>query len=113
MDALEKPEPRGRARALVNGAEVQATQLRTTQRDTLTPIWEDARFIRVPLNPTPRIELELYDKDLVNDDAMGTPIIVYSDLVAALRSGTLFHVPVADQTNNQVLFMDVLVEPAS
>lgn len=112
IEALEKPEPFGRARSVVNGVIIQNLDLKTAQRDTLTPIWQNARLIRVPLTPATRIELELYDKDVINDDAIGAATITYADLVTALRAGTIHHVRVAEQTNNQLLFVDISVEAA-
>lgn len=112
LATLERPEPFGHARAAVNGVVVQALELPLAQHDTLTPMWSNARLVRVPLVVDTRLEIELYDKDLVNDDAMGAATITASDLATALRVGTVHHVRVAEQTNNQVLFVDISVEPA-
>lgn len=112
LAALERPEPSGHVRAAVNGVVVQQLDLPLAQHDTLTPLWNNARITRVPLVVDTRLEIELYDKDLVNDDAMGAATITASDMTAALRVGTVHHVRVAEQTNNQVLFIDISVEPA-
>lgn len=112
LAALERPEPVGRVRATVNGVTVQELELPLAQRDTLTPVWNGTGLVRVPLVPDTRLELELYDKDLVNDDAMGAATITASDLATALRVGIVHHVRVAEQTNNQVLFVDISVEGA-
>lgn len=108
--ALERPEPFGHVRAAVNGVVVQQIELPLMQRDTLTPLWSKMRLIRVPLVVDTRLEVELYDKDLVNDDAMGAATITASDIATALRVGTVHHVRVAEQTNNQVLFIDISAE---
>jgi hypothetical protein len=110
--ALERPEPFGHVRAAVNGVVVQQLELPLTQRDTLAPLWSNARLIGVPLVVDTRLEIELYDKDLVADDGMGAATITASDVAAALRVGIVHHVRVAEQTNNQVLFIDISVEPA-
>jgi len=107
--ALDKPEPFGDARVMSGGAVVVDVPLQTSERDTLTPIWNAATAPRVPLGPSTRIEVTLIDKDLEFDDAIGTATVTEDDLVAALRAGTVYHVPLADQTHNQVLFLDVSV----
>jgi hypothetical protein len=90
----------------------QQLELPLAQRDTLTPLWNNARLIRVPLVVDTRIEVERYDKDLVNDDAMGAATITASDIATALRIVTIHHVLIAEQPNNQVLFIDISVENA-
>jgi len=109
--ALERPEPRGRARCIVNGIRAQQVDL-VAQNNTLTPIWKDARLVRMPLGPSTRIELDFYDKDLLSDEPMGAATITYAQLVAALRAGATYRVRVAEQTNNQVLFVDISVDAA-
>jgi hypothetical protein len=108
LAALEKPDPAGSVRCMSGPVEVQGLTLPKVQ-DTFTPIWTGASMPRVPLAPTTRLEVDLWDKDLAVDDPMGTGTITYADLVRALREGTVHHVRVAEQTNNQVLFVDVSV----
>ena len=43
---------------------------------------------------------------------MGAATINYAQLVAALRAGAIYRVRVAEQTNNQVLFVDISVDAA-
>jgi len=107
--ALDKPEPFGDARVMGAGVALLDVPLQTSERDTLTPIWTSATAPRVPLTPSTRIEVTLLDKDLQFDDAMGTATVTEGDLVAALRSGRVYHVPLAEQTHNQVLFLDLSV----
>lgn len=105
--ALDKPEPFGDARVMSASATLLDVPLQTSERDTLTPIWDAAVALRVALAPSTRIEVTLIDKDLQFDDAMGTATVTETDLVAALRSGKVYHVPLAEQTHYQVLFLDV------
>lgn len=109
--ALERPEPRGRARCVVNGIRIQQLDL-VAQNNTLTPIWKDARLVDMPFGPATRIEVDFYDKDLLSEDPMGAATISYGELVAALRAGATHRVRVAEQTNNQVLFVDISVDAA-
>lgn len=108
LAALEKPDPAGFVRCMSGPIEVQRLALPKVQ-DTFTPIWAGAIMRRVPLAPSTRLEVDLWDKDLAADDPMGTSTITHADLVAAIREGTLHHVRVSGQTNNQVLFVDISV----
>jgi len=65
----------------------------------------------VPLQPNVRLDVTLYDRDVINDDAMDVATITQEDLIAALRSGKRHSVRVAEQTYNQVLFLDITVYP--
>jgi len=108
LAALEKPDPAGAVRCMSGAIELDRLSLPKVQ-DTFTPIWSGAALPRVPLVPSTRLEVDLWDKDLALDDPMGTSTITYADLVSALREGTVHHVRVAEQTNNQVLFIDLAV----
>jgi hypothetical protein len=108
LAALEKPDPAGSVRCMSGAVELQRLTLPKVQ-DTFTPIWTSTALTRVPLAQTTRLEVDLWDKDLAVDDPMGTSTITYTDLVSALQEGTVHHVRVAEQTNNQVLFIDVSV----
>ena len=113
MAALEKPEPFGTARLMLGGVAAATVPLETMAQDTLTPIWNAAPLKSVPLAPSTRIEVELWDRDISEDDPMGAGTVTYQDLLGALQTGTLYHVRLAEQTMNQVLFLDVSVYPAS
>jgi hypothetical protein len=110
--AIERPEPMGTVRATVNGTQVAALELPMAYSDTFTPLWSGARVSRLALTADTRVEVELIDKDLVKNDPMGAATITTSDVAAALRVGTVHHVNVAEQTNNQILFVDISAEPA-
>jgi hypothetical protein len=111
LAALEKPDPGGSVRCMSGPVELQRLELPKVQ-DTFTPIWSGAVLPRVPLAPATRLEVDLWDQDLAVDDPMGTSTITYAELVSALREGTVHHVRVAEQTNHQVLFVDVSVTGA-
>jgi hypothetical protein len=113
MAALEKPEPFGTARLMLGGVAAATAPLETAAQDTLTPIWNAAPLKNVPLAPSTRIEIELWDRDIADHDPIGTGTVTYQDLVAALQAGTVYHVRLAEQTNLQVLFFDVSVYPAT
>jgi hypothetical protein len=111
LAALEKPDPAGSVRCMSGPAEIQRLTLPKV-KDTFTPIWTGAAMPRVPLAPTTRLEVDLWDKDLAVDDPMGASTITHADLVSALREGIVHRVRVAEQTSNQVLFVDVSVTAA-
>jgi hypothetical protein len=110
LAALEKPDPRARVRAFAGPRPLQSLSLKSEQDNTLTPIWREARLERLALAPNLRIELELYDSDLIGDDAMGAGTITRADVIAALRAGTVHPIRFAEQTHKQVLFVDISVQ---
>jgi hypothetical protein len=110
---LEKPEPKGSVRAVsTDGTQVLAMVELRKMRDTITPLWSEAFLRNVPLNPSVRVEITLTDEDFSNDDPIGAATIRFDDLVAALHAGSVYHVPIADQTHRQALFVDLSVYPA-
>lgn len=112
ISGIEPPEPFGRVRVFKAGLLHVELPLDTEARDTLTPIWKPATAIAVPLVSTTRIEIELWDRDFFGEhDPMGAAVITYEDLIAALRAGVVYHVRLAEQTNRQILFFDILVDP--
>ncbi|HEY0463115.1 MAG TPA: C2 domain-containing protein [Polyangiaceae bacterium] len=113
LAALEKPEPFGQVRVFSSGMVTTVLPLEIAARDTTTPIWKPTVAVHVPLSPSSRIEVELWDKDISEHDPMGAGTVTYQDLVAALQAGTLYHVRLAEQTQNQVLFFDVSVYPTT
>jgi hypothetical protein len=63
----------------------------------------------VPLDQDIRFLVNLSDADLVYDDPIGTAEINMDDIKAALASKQVYHVNVADQTFNTILFVDISV----
>lgn len=108
MGALEKPDPYGYAELIVAGRSARL-ELPMTFRDTFTPQWAGAEFAGVPLRDNARIRVTLIDKDLEDDDPIGTVELAAEDLRAALHSGHVYPVQVADQSQNQLLFVSVSV----
>lgn len=78
-------------------------------QDSYTPTWSDASIGGVPLDRSVRIRVTLYDRDLVDDDPMGVVELNLDDLRAAYEAGRIHHVRVDDQSNGQVLFVDISV----
>jgi hypothetical protein len=110
MDALSKPDPYGYAELLAPNP-VARVDLPLMYKDTFTPGWSSAEFSDVALRKGARIRVTLVDKDLSNDDLIGTVELTRNDLRAALEAGTVYPVRVAEQSANQVLFINVSVAP--
>ncbi len=102
-----KPDAAGWAE-LVGGVSMADPVQLPKNQDSLIPGWGGG-WSGVELNDDTAIRVEVWDLDIENDDLIGTAIIGSDDLWAALDSGGVYHVPVADQTHNQLLFVDISV----
>lgn len=112
VQGIAKPEPIGNARLIVGGQEGPVTFLNGVpgQRDTCTPQWAGPpRWSHIQLRSNTRLRVQLFDKDLEFDDAIGTFELNTADFDAALRYGRVFQVRVAEQTSQQVLFVGISV----
>jgi hypothetical protein len=108
MSTLDKPDPYGYAELLGPGL-AGSVELPMSYIDTLTPSWQGADFIQVPLRSGARIRITLIDKDLSHDDPIGTVELSNRDLREALEAGNIVPVRVAEQSNSQILFINVSV----
>jgi hypothetical protein len=108
---LAKPEPFGTADLFLAGTLIDHVTLdKPGQRETYTPAWEGPpMWSRVPLGKETRIRVHLIDRDLAFDDEIGTAELNSTDLTAAFLSAQVYHVRVAEQTNNQILFIGISV----
>ncbi|HEY4244001.1 MAG TPA: hypothetical protein VGM88_29505 [Kofleriaceae bacterium] len=106
--SFDKPDVFGTADLLTPSGE-EHLALPLHYRDNFTPEWSNADFPHVPLDDSTRIRVSLIDKDLVNDDVIGTVELNRADLEAALRAGAVFPVPVFQQSANQILFIRISV----
>lgn len=117
IDLFEEPDPRGWAEVLNGATPVSRVILKPTEEDTLTPQWQDTQgqppsLARVPLNAGTRIRVYLLDDDdPMPNDPIGECELRYQDLVEALEAQQVHHVNVAEQTNNQLLFVGIRVIP--
>ncbi len=111
--AFERPDPVGLARVMIGGSLILEQPLETAGGDTLTPLFSATPPLRVPFVPSAHVEVTLWDHDdITQDDPIGAANLSYDDLLAALRAGNQHPVRVADQTNQQLLFLDILVYAA-
>jgi len=113
----DKPDPYGTVEVAVDN-EYQPAMKRDLyprggfEKDTFMPSFPDGAFQRIPLKKGTRFRVTLWDKDLTKSDFIGKAEITYDDLVAALNAGKIYQVMVADQTQNQLLFIGIAVRPA-
>lgn len=114
----DPPDAQGTAKILGCSTPVEAFEL-AQKDDTFTPSWEQVTWHGVPFERTMRVEVSLVDSDrdglvgvLGGEDGIGTAQMTYDDLVDALVVGKVLQVNVADQTNNQLLFVGISVMPS-
>lgn len=111
---MSHPDAAGWAYLITNGAFSPPQELKV-QPDTLTPAW-NLRFQHVILDPGTNIRLQLVDADpdipgFNGDDAMGRVNVTADDLAKAIQAGGSYNLHVAEQTDNQVLFVKLSVYP--
>jgi hypothetical protein len=73
----------------------------------MRPGWSD-----LALNEELRVAVSLTDEDDLltgEDDPIGTVVIDYDDIVAALKQGGVYQVPTHDQGTGTILFVGISV----
>lgn len=114
ISAVQKPDVYGTIRLDGFGAIGTEYWLAPRERrteDSFTPTFPTpSGYQHVPIDADVRIRVHLGDADaLDSDDEVGIAVINGADLRDALASQMKFHVQVADQTSNQILFIGVTV----
>jgi hypothetical protein len=113
LAGTKAPDPYGTARLDVGqsiGTTLALGDRATNMEDTYTPTFSrPALWVKVPIDQNVRIKVDLNDEDLINDDAIGVAEVNSAQLKEALAAGKVYHVPVADQTNQQILFLGLSV----
>lgn len=80
--------------------------------DSFQPVWRDISVLNVPLgDPSVRLQINLHDRDAVNDDPIGPARLSYRDFEAAFQDGGIYPVNVSEQTNKELLFVYISVDP--
>lgn len=93
------------------------TRYRTSQyklpkrNDTFSPSWA-VDVSRVPLSADTRIRIKLTDSDDFGDDDVGVVEINADDLVRARDAARVYPIVVAEQSQNQILIINVSVRAA-
>jgi hypothetical protein len=113
LSNIDKPDPYGTAQLTAYGMTV-APAARVTRDgaipDTFTPIWPSTfEYKNVPIDTDVRISVDLWDKDLLDDDPIGDAEINSTDLRAALAAQNKYEVRVDGQTDGQLLFVGIEV----
>jgi hypothetical protein len=113
LDNVDKPDPYGSAQPTVYGVTYAPDALATRDQalpDTFQPIWPSTWLYKnIPIDTDVRIAVDLWDKDLVEDDTIGSAEIDSTDLKAALAAQKKYEVRVDDQTSGQLLFIGISV----
>lgn len=77
---------------------------------TFTPIFDLPGYKNIPLNDETRFKVTLFSKNrIMKPTPIGVAEINAADLEKALNEEKIYQVPVADQTQNQLLFIGVEV----
>jgi hypothetical protein len=114
-----KPAPYGIVEVAVKGQyypKFQANLVSFKQAErTFTPIFHLPAYTGVPFDEGTRFKITLYSKNLINPQPtpIGVAVINYADLLKAYKEQKIYQVPVADQTENQLLFIGIEVDSAS
>jgi len=117
MASTDKPDPYGFVEVAVDG-EFKPNLKRNLYpdgkivKDTFTPQFPTNEWRAIPLDRGTRFRVTLIDKDIAQDDPIGTVEINDRDLRAALEAEKVYQVKVADQSQNQVLFIGLSVREA-
>jgi hypothetical protein len=110
LAGTKAPDPFGTARLDVGPTIGMTVMLpEANMEDTYTPSWSSVIWTGVPLDRDVRLKVDLTDEDLLNHDPIGSAEINTSHLLEALAARTAFHVPVANQSRDQLLFLKVSV----
>lgn len=107
-NALEKPDVGGSAQLYLNGQPMGDAILLEKNQDAFTPQWSNAGWTNVDIHRA-SLRIELIERDIANDDPMGIIVIDAKHLEAAVDAGGVTPIPVSDQTNGQVLFLNISV----
>jgi hypothetical protein len=113
LAAVDKPDPYGSAELTVYGMTMEQVALETRDGaipNTFIPIWPRAwHYQNIPLDTDVRIGIDLWDQDVVDDDAIGHAELNSNDLNAALTAREKLEVQVSHQTSDQLLFVGITV----
>jgi hypothetical protein len=115
LQPVAKPDPYGMVTVEGQGVRSESqwlAELGYEMKDTFRPAFpQRPRWTGVPLDRDIRFTVQLLDEDLLEHDNIGTATINMDDVKAALAAKQVFHVNVAGQTDNQLLFFDISVLP--
>jgi hypothetical protein len=113
LDAIDKPDAFGTCQLTVLGVTYAPDDLATDAgaiMNNYTPIWPSVRsYKNIPVDTDVRMNVSLFDSDLVYNDPIGVATINSADLLAALASQKKYEVRVDDQTAGQLLFIGISV----
>lgn len=104
------PDVQGTATMFFGGQPTGPAQFLPKIQDSFTPSWlTPARWSHVPLDDRVRIRVHFDDADLQFDDPIGDVELNAGHLATALAAGTVSHIRVENQTQEQVLFVGISV----
>lgn len=107
LEGLSQPDIEGTAELVIDGNSVDSILL-GLNHDSLTPVWPQA-FIRAVDVTKARLRITLIDRDAFQDDHAATIELGPEELEAALSGGGSHSIDVHDQTDGQVLMLQISV----
>ena len=107
MEASSKPDPAGYAEFLDGDQGLRRLDLPKIQ-DTFTPMW-GVGWQGVHVSKNSRLRIVLWDVDLRLNDPIGTVEVTGQQLLDAGLEGKVVQISVADQSNNQLLYVGISV----
>jgi hypothetical protein len=111
LSGYEPPDPFGTGQFMSDGAWSDIIVDLPMVSDTYNPQWNSVGWINLPYKKGLKVKVNLTDDDLMGDDVIGSAIVGYDSIEAALYSGQKFTVPVGDQTFNTLLAVVISVHP--
>ncbi|RXJ79343.1 hypothetical protein [Arcobacter sp. F2176] len=91
---------------------VLATKSYALSKDSYTPSF-NAGYKNWPLFKENRFRIVLWDADLFDDDPIATVELTYNDVMNAIKVGKTTWINVAEQGNNQLLFIQISASESS
>lgn len=96
---------------LKNLANIAGTRLiladkKTISKDSYMPHF-DTGYSGWPIFKDTRFRIYLFDMDIKNNDHIGTVEITFNDIMLAIQHGKSVWINVADQGNNQLLYIQI------
>ncbi len=96
---------RARAYTGKTGMKIPVASPRKPVREFTPGFGTSVCFKEVTWHPDLRLRIELTDKDLINDDKIGTVVLTSDNVRDAFAFGKPRHIPVGDQDTRQIHFV--------
>lgn len=103
---IQQVGPTTRYLSKISGTPIELAGKRTLARDSYTPNFQ-AGYSGWPIFIGTRFRIHLWDLDFQNHDTIAAVEITYDDIMSAIKHGKTKWIKVADQSNNQLLYIQI------